>query len=271
LLIREYKIKRFLIPFLIFSILIALVLILVFGENLINDTILFQVKNTGTKIYQEYFTSQYLSIGLFFIFLGLLSAVYAFQSKNKTLLLFSVYPIVADITMFFLFREIYYHYFLINLPLYAISIGKTFTESKDKIIQLSILVILVLSIVSNIPTIDFYLNPKYSERYYSIANFIENKTSINDSIFGEPVITNYVSFITNRRISSNYLDSFMRHLIFEGEQNVVNNLERDKPKIVIESDNYFLSNPSFRSFILNNYNFERKFEGLPNYSIYFIK
>jgi len=271
LFIKNYKIKKFLIPFLIFSVITALVLILIFGENIINNTIIFQIKNTGIPISQEYFTFQYLGIGLFFIFLGLLSSVYAFQSKNKILMLFSLYPVITDVVIFFLFREIAYHYFLINLPLYVVSIGKTFTISKDKIVQITIPVILILSISSNIPTIDFYLNPLYAERYYSIAIFVENKTSYNDSIFGEPAITSYVSFVTNRRISSDYLDSYMRHLIFEGEENVVNNLEKDKPRIIIEMDNYFLSNPSFRSFILNNYKFERKFEGIPNYSIYVLK
>jgi Gpi18-like mannosyltransferase len=271
IIIKKYKLRRFLISFLILSIIAASSLILIFGENIIRDTVIFQVKNTGVKASQEYFTFQYLSIGLFFIFLGLLSAVYAFRSKDKTWLLFSLYPVIADVMIFFLFKEIAYHYSLINLPLYAISIGKAFKMSKDKIVQLSIFIILALSILSNIPTIDFYLNPSYAERYYSIENFIENRTSPDDSIFGEPTITNYVSFVTARRISSDYLDSFPRHLIFEGEQNIVKNLERDKPKIIIDSDNYFLSNPYFNSFMQNNYKFEKRFEGIPNYSLYVIK
>jgi len=271
IIMKNYKIKTFLISFLLISIIASLFLILIFGENIIKDTIIFQIKNTGVRESQEYFTSQYLGIGSFFIFLGILSSAYTIKSKNKVLTLFSIYPIIADIIIFFLIREIAYHYFIINLVLYMIPIGKAFSISKDKIFKISILVILLLAILSNIQTIDFYLNPKYSERYYSIASFIENSTSVNDSIFGEPVITNYISFEANRRISSNYLDSYLRHLKFEGEQKVVENLEKDKPKIFIEMNNYYLSNSYFRDFILNNYVFERKFEGIINYSIYKLK
>lgn len=270
LIIKKYEVKKFLITFLIISIITVLILILIFGENFINDTLIFQVKNTGSRISQDYFTFQYLSIGLFLIFLGLLSFVYALHSKNKILLLFSIYPLLADIIIFILIREIAYHYFLISLPLYAIAIGKVFAASKDKIVQIFIPIILILALLTNIPTIDFYLNPKYAERYYSIASFIANSTSTNDSIFGEPVITNYVSFVTNRRISSNYYDSYLRHLSFEGEQKVIENLEKDKPKIFIEMEDYYSSNSYFREFIINNYNFEKKLEGIPNYSIYIL-
>ena len=268
LIIKKHKIKKFLFSFVLISILSAIVLILIFGENIIKDTIIFQIKNTGTGMPKEYFISQYLSIGLFFIFLGLLSTIYALRSKNKILLLFSIYPIISDIIIFFLFREIAYHYFLINLPLYIIAIGKILTISKDKIVQITILIILVLSVFTNIPTIDFYLNPKYAERYYYLTSLIENKTSINESIFGEPVITNYISFVTNRKISSNYLDSYLRHLAFEGEPKVIENIQRDKPKIIIDMENYYMSNPYFKDFISNNYVFEEELKGTPNYLIY---
>jgi len=271
LIIKRIKIKKFLLTFLLFSIIISSALILIFDQNIITDTIIFQIKNTGNRISQEYFISQYLSIGMFFIFLGFLSAVYAYQTKNKFLLLFSVYPIISDIIIFFLFREIAYHYFIISLPLYAIAIGKALLSAKDKIIQISIIAILALALLSNVPTIDFYLNPKYAERYYSIASFIENNTAANDSIFGEPVAVSYASFVTNRRISSNYLDSYLRHLTFEGEDKVIKNIEKDKPQIFIEMESYYSSNPYFRDFLFKKYDFDRKLEGIPNYSIYRLK
>jgi Gpi18-like mannosyltransferase len=271
ILIRKYKIKKFLLSFLFFSIITALVLILFFGENLINDTVIFQIKNTGTRISQEYFTFQYLSIGLFFIFLGILSTIYSIQIKDKKLLLFSLYAVLTDVIILFLVREIAYHYFLLSMPLYAISIGKTLTTFKDKIIRISIFAILFLSILTNIPTLDFYLNSTYAERYYSMAIFIKNKTSVNDSIFGEPVVTNYISFVTNRTISSDYLDSYLRHLEFEDEEKVIENLEKNKPKFFIEMESYYSSNSYFKEFISGNYSLEKELEGTPKYSIYEMK
>ena len=269
--LKNYKIKKFLIQFLTVSIILSFILILIFGENIINDTITYQIKNLGvSKTSESYFTFQYLSIGFFLIFLGLISVIYAYIQKDKILILLSLYPLLTDALIFFTFKEIAYHYFLLNLPLYTIAIGRVFTICKDKIVQIAIFMIIVLSIITNFQTIDFYLNPIYSERYYYITNFIENKTSISDSIFGEPVITNYVSFLTNRRISSYYLDSYMRHFIFEGEDSVIINLEKDKPKIFIDMDTYYFSNPYFKDFMTENYVFENKFEGIPNYSIYIL-
>jgi hypothetical protein len=214
---------------------------------------------------------QYLGIGLPFIFLGLISTAIALREKDKIFITLSIYPLIADIIIFLSLKTILYHYFLISLPLYVMSISKAFSVCKDRVIRIAMLAILFLSIISNFQTFDFYLNPRYAERYYEIADFIKDRTLPNESIFGEPVITNYVSFVTNRRISSNYLDSYLRHLVFEDEKNVIKNLDKDKPRIIIEMDGYYLSNPHFRNFILNNYVFERRFEGTPNYSIYRLK
>jgi len=150
-------------------------------------------------------------------------------------------------------------------------IGKSFYECDDKVIKVVIPIFLVLSIIANRQTLDFYLNPVYAKRYYQIVDFVENRTSLDESIFGEPVITNYISFITDRRISSNYFDSYLVSLKFEGEKNVIKRLEKDKPKIFIETNHYYSFNPHFRSFITNNYILEKKFKGVPNYSIYTLR
>jgi hypothetical protein len=148
--------------------------------------------------------------------------------------------------------------------------GRVFTSSNDILIKIAIPLILSFAILLNLSTIDFYLNPRYSEKFYYAAEFIMNNTSGNDTIFGEPVITNYVSFTTGREIASNYLDSYIQHLKFEGEEKVVERLKENKPKVFIEMKNYYFST-SLKDFIQENYVLEKEIKEMPNYFLYKIK
>jgi 4-amino-4-deoxy-L-arabinose transferase-like glycosyltransferase len=270
LYLRKQKFKIFLFWFFSTFTISILLLILIFGSNYIGQTILYQL---FSKVYAGTLgiEMQYWSIGYFFLFLSLVSIVVAYANKDKILLLFASTSIIADMIILFSLKLFFYHYFLISLAFCIMAVGRTLIISKEWIIKVFIPIILLLAILNNIQTIDFYLNPKYAERYYSMVNLIENSTSVNDSIFGEPVATNYVSFVTSRKISSNYLDSYLQHLIFDDEQKVIENLEKNKPKIFIEMENYYSSNPTFSKFLSENYVLERKFEGIPNYSVYKIK
>ena len=115
------------------------------------------------------------------------------------------------------------------------------------------------------------MNPIHAERLYSTAEFITNNTSEEDSVFGEPVLTNYVSFVTDRHMASNYYDSYIRYLVFEGEEKVIEKLRGDMPKFIIEMKGYYLVNPFFRDFVIENYELEKNIEGVPNYSLYKVK
>jgi 4-amino-4-deoxy-L-arabinose transferase-like glycosyltransferase len=266
--VKKLKLKRFLFVFFSLSLVLLSLMFLIFGWNCINQTILFHIVSKVITKWMEKLVWQYLSMGFFTFFLGLISIYVAFDKKDKLLLLFSVYPLIIDMIIFFGLNYIAYHYFLISLSFIAIATARALTVSKDKLLYLIIPVILILSLTSNFKTIDFYLNPIHAESLYSAAEFIANNTSEEDSIFGEPVLTNYVSFVTDRRMGSNYYDSYLRHLIFEGEEKVIQSLNRDKPKFIIEAGDYYLSNVYFRDFILNNYEFVKDFEGTPRYSIY---
>lgn len=267
LYLRKQKVKTFLIwGFPIFFISILL-MIFIFGSSYFEQTVSYQIFSKISTDASEV-QMQYWSIGYFFFFLSLISAIVMYTNKDKALLLFALISLITDMMILFGLKLIFYHYFLISLAFCVMAVGRVLMLSKDWIVKIIIPIILLLAILSNTPTLDFYLNPAYAERYYSMASFIENSTSTNNSIFGEPVITNYVSFVSNRRISSNYLDSYLSHLIFEGEEKVIGNLNKDKPNIIIEMDSYYLSNSYFRNFIMSNYAFERKFEGISSYSIY---
>ena len=271
LYIRKQKIKNFLISFFMTSLLSGLLLLYVFGRTYIDQTVFYQMFSKVILNVSETQGMQYWGIGFFFLFLALISAFVAYMKKDRILLLFATIPLIADIIILLGLRLVYYHYFLISLVFCVIAIDRVLTVSKDWIVRFAILVILLLSITSNIRTIDYYINPSHAEKFYSTAEYIMNNTSEEDAIFGEPVMTNYVSFVTGRRISSDYPDSYLRHLIFEGEDKIIHNLNEDKPKFFIEMEGYYLSNSYFKDFVLDNYRLEKNIEGAPNYSIYVMK
>jgi hypothetical protein len=243
---------------------------LIFGPHYTEQTISYQLfsKTYANALEIE---MQYWNIGYFFLFLSLISLVIAYSKKDKILMLLAAIPLIADMIILFSLKLFFYHYFLISLAFCTMAVGRALIISKERIIKIFILIILLLAILGNVQTIDFYLNPKYAERYYSMVNFIENNTSFNDSIFGEPVATNYISFVINRRISSNYLDSYLQHLIFDGEQKVIENLENNKPKFFFEIKDYYMTNIYFKDFISNNYVLENESIGTPDYLIYRLK
>jgi len=266
LYLKKGKTKSFLILFFGLSLLSLLLLFLLFGPNYITQTVSYHLFSKTQLVAQ----TQYWGIGLFFSFLALISAFVAYVEKDRILLLLALTPLIADSVILLILRQIFYHYFLISLPFCVMALSRVLIFSKDRITKLIIPIILLLSIILNMPTIDFYLNPIHAEKFYYVAEFVKNNTSENDKIFGEPIATNYVSFITGRKIAGNYLDSYLPHLVFEGEQRVLDDIEKDRPKLVIEMDGYYLSNPIFRNSISNNYNLERRFEGIPRYSIYIL-
>jgi 4-amino-4-deoxy-L-arabinose transferase-like glycosyltransferase len=269
LYLRKQKIKKFIISFVSITFISGFVLLSIFGRNYINQTIFYH-------IFSKTFTTtetqglQYWGIGYFFFFLSLISAFIGYTKNDRIVLLFAIIPLITDLTILFGLRLVFYHYFFISLAFCILATGRTFTSSNDILIKIAILIILLSSIIFNLNTIDFYLNSRYSEKFYYIAEFVTNNTSVNDVIFGEPVITNYVSFTTGRNIASNYLDSYLQHLKFEDEEKVVEKLEENKPKIFIEMKGYYFST-SLKGFIQENYVLEKEIKGIPNYFLYRIK
>jgi len=268
LYLRKNKSKRFLISFILtFSVLITLILS-IFGSDYVNQTISYHVFSKVAVSTPKSQGMQYWGMGYFFLFLSLISGFIAYTKKDKLVLLFSLTSLIADILILLGLKLIFYHYFFISLAFCVIATGRTLILSRDWIIRIMISIILFLSIVSNTTTLDFYLNPSYAKKYYSIGEFIQNNTSEHDKIFGEPVVTNYVSFVTGRKISSGYLDSYLQHLMFEGEEGVIQNLDKEKPKFIIEMENYFMGNSYFMNYITKNYKFKIKIAGTPSYFIY---
>lgn len=269
LCLKKLQWKKFLLSFIFSTSILSLIVLFIFGYDYVNQTLLYHVSSKVVEVHVQ--KAQYWEIGYFFFFLSLISSFIAYRRNDNLLLLFALTPLISDLLILSIFKLVFYHYFLISLAICALGIGRTFSLSEDRFVKVSILVILSLSIALNLETIDFYTNPHHAKKYYSLVEYIANKTSEEDKVFGEPVATNFVSFLTGRGISSDYLDSYLQHLIFEGEEKVIQRIEGDKPRIFIEMEGYYLSNPRFKDFVLRNYVLEKKLEGVPAYSLYMLK
>lgn len=270
---KKKEIKKFFIYFLIVFSAVLLLFTQIFGHNFINDTIIF---HTESKVsVTQPFTMQYWSFNLPILFLVLISIILGITKKDKILVYLSIIPLVIDLILLMNLKVIFYHYFLLSLPFYAMVIARAFTSSKDQILRGFIILILILAIYSNFKTIDYYINPSNASRMIEIDNFVNKNSGKDDKIFGEPSLTNYISFISDRKISSDYLDSYMQHMVFEGTDKVVKNLEKDKPKFVIEvrlqDKNYYLEEPNLKSFILGNYKNVFNSSGIPEYLVFQLK
>jgi hypothetical protein len=261
---KQKTLKFFVYSIILFSISLFL-LVFIFGKQYIFQTIFYHFQKVGVS---EPFSSQYWQFGYFTFFLSLISAFISYTEKKKIFLLFSLIPLIVDSFLLVFLKINFYHYFLLSLPFCILASAKVWKDSKSKIIKLIIQTIILISIFSNLATLDFYLNPMYTRKFCEIVDFVENYTTKNETIFGEPVATNYASFILERKISGNYFDSYLSHLKFEGEEKVVEKLNEEKPKVFIEmefeGEYYFLSDPSFQNF-LKEYRIKKTVEGIPTY------
>jgi hypothetical protein len=70
------------------------------------------------------------------------------------------------------------------------------------------------------------------------VNYTIQLSKKDDLIFGEPRTINYISFVTNRKIVGNFLDSDLKHINFEGRERVINIIRTAKPKLIIADKNY---------------------------------
>jgi hypothetical protein len=265
--LRKKKIKNFVSNFSIASSLIFLIILLIFGYNFIDDTILFQVFSKMTYTQTPKLIYQYISLGFFTMFLALISAFLCYEKKDKTLLLFSFYPLIINLLILVSLKIVFYHYFLFAVPLVMIATSKTFLTSKYKILKPFLVTVVLLSLISNYVTIDFYLNPEFSKDFYSMADFIENNTLKNDNMFGPSAIIYYVSFTKDIPVTKTQSKSFLSYEVYLNERDVIENLDNEKPKFIID-DGLYSSNPHFSVYLQNKYELKKIVKGFENYFIY---
>jgi len=239
-LYKKKSLKYFLAYFIFISFVLFLAIYSFFGFNFIIDTVIYHFgSNIKLSLGLTNWIWQYLSLGFFANFIAIISLTFGYFKKDYKLMLFSVYPLFYDITIILIFKQIIYHYFAFALPLLAISFGRTFSQSKFIDLKLFLFLILLLSFVTNFKSLVYYFDRNKNLVFDEIANYTLEFTEENDLIFGEPRIINYVSFVAKRRIVNNYFDSDLKHLNFEGLEKVVEEVKKDKPKIIVADANHY--------------------------------
>jgi len=265
--LKKFNLKRFLFLFILSTFFTFMIIYSFFGDEFIRETILFQIyarflSTTSKSIFQ------YFNFGFFTFFLCIISTIVALTRKDKLLMLFSLYPILIDSLLFLFFRNIVYHYFLLSLPFIAMATAKAFLISKEMTIKFFIILVFILAYYTNLPTLDFYLNPKNSENIYQVRDWIQSKILDGEKIFGEYSIVSYISLSTNIPVAANRFDTYLDYMKFEGIAKIIEELEKDKPKFIIDLNDYLISDVNFGEYIHKNYMLKKIFLGIPSYSVY---
>ena len=237
---KRKEVKKFLVLVLSTSIVILFVLYTLFGSNFIIDTVFYHFEsNIKIPLSLANWIWQYFSLGFFTIFISLLSLTFGYFKKDYKIMLFSAYPLIYDLIVLLIFRQVIYHYFAFALPLIFIVFGKVFSSSKFKEVKIFLILILALSIFTNLQSLIYYFDESINSAFVEVVNYTLENTEKDDLIFGEPRMINFVSFVTNRKIVNNYFDSDLKHLNFKGLEKVVSEIKEAKPKIIIADANFY--------------------------------
>jgi len=239
-LYKKRSLKYFLTYLIFISFGLFLTIYSFFGFNFIRDTILYHFEsNIKLSLGLANWVWQYFSLGFFTEFISIICLIFGFFKKDYKLMLFSAYPLFYDITILLLFRQVIYHYFDFALPLLAISFGRAFSQSKFIELKIFLIFILLLSLFTNFKSLIYYFDKNKNFVFDELVNYTLEFTQKDDVIFGEPRTMNYVSFVANRRIVNNYFDSDLKHLNFEGLEEVIEEVKKAKPKIIVADENYY--------------------------------
>lgn len=205
---KSHNKKKFLISAFLFMIIGFSFMFLLFGFDFITDTVFFHFSKFGERDFS--FIKDYVSLNLF-----LLIPLFLFKRDKSFLLV-----LFADLLVMILFKAPFYHYFLISIPFYAVLLS----EMKDR---KTVIICILFGLFINLSTINYYNAP--NSLFSESDSFFVN----NSIVFGEPIVTNYLSFANKARILDDVFDSFPQHL--ESEQIVFSN----SPDFIINGEDYY--------------------------------
>lgn len=203
-------------------LVVGLIFLIILGENFIIDTVYYHLQvNVSTNI--AVWINQYLTLGFFTTFLSITAIMFSRIKKDQKILLFALYPIIYDAIIILILNAVIYHYFIIVLPFVFIAAANVLSKSNDYMIKGVLVIIMLFAIVSNINSITFFLDEKNHEIFPESLNNINE----NEIIFGEPRITNYISFVTDAKIANNYYDSGSKFFLFTGSEKIYDNVNKE--------------------------------------------
>jgi len=257
--------KKFLIFLVLNLTFLSAIFLLIFGFNFIKDTVFYHFEsNIKLPISLANWILQYLSLGFFTLFICFISLVFGYFKKDFMLLAFSIFILFYDITILLIFRQVIYHYFAFAIPFLSIVFGRIFYASKFLELKFFIILILLLSIISNYRSLIYYFDYTKNLVFDDAANYTLKLSEKDDLIFGEPRVVNYVSFVTGRKIVNNYFDSDLKFINFYGRDKVLNEIEKAKPKLLFVDNQHY----SFLGPILNNYKLIKEWNVPEYYHLY---
>jgi len=166
-------------------------------------------------------------------------------------------------------KTLAYHYFLYTLPFVALCFSYSFFSAKSLFIRIFLLTTLILSLISASRSIDFYLNKERSKFIEEIANYVASNVC-NEKIWGEPTIVSYIVFSKNIPQAFNYNDPYIDYWRYLSEEKVIEVLEREKPKFIIDMNSYLMKSRKFSEFINKYYVLDKTFEEREAKIFYFI-
>ena len=225
--IKKKEVKKTFGRVAIFSLLVFLSLIGVFGMNYIEDTILYHLK---ANVYPRfYIPKEYALIGSFEIILASFLFLNDFFVGKRKFVNFLIYIILYHFLLLITLKNNSYHYFIFVSPFLYLFTGLFFQSSQTKFFKSFIILIIFLSLLVNFPS------QEKIESYNKIMKECSNivKTS-NETIFGEPYITNYISFVKGNKVMNNFFDTTVRFIRYLGRGKIENLINEKKPEIVFD-------------------------------------
>ena len=273
------RFRRFFLYSIAITVFLFAIFYLLFGFNYVRDTIFFHILAKTNLGNSSEFNFPLLESNLEFdfplIIFSLVAIAFSLRKKEKTLVMLAALPIAFDIVLFLVIKNPVYQYFLFALPFYAFVAGNLFVKINDKIFRMLIFGIIFFSIFSNIVTIDYFLNPLHSKKYFEIADFIAKNSVNTDKVVGEPSVASFVAFTQNVSVPVKYTDLFIGHVIFECPSDFISVMKSEKPKFVIEAyslnSSYYFRFPEIEQYVVQHYNSALNTTGIPNYYVYQIK
>jgi len=124
------------------------------------------------------------------------------------------------------------------LPFIFIAFGETLVKSKLSVVKISLLTILIFSLFTNLTSLNFYFNVNENKVFDELVDYTLINTNQDDLIFGSAIPTNYVSFVSNRKIVGNYFDSDLKFISFYGKERVLRDVKNSEPRLIFATQSY---------------------------------
>lgn len=216
-------VKKVLLLFSILSSIFFLVFIIIFGKNYLIHTMFYHLNVNVRKTFPNFhflLNSQIIYTLILVAFLNLFVV-----SKNKKADFLFLYAFLYYFLLVFLFKDVILRYWYLTYPFVCFLCSKIITSQKTYFPTIFVLLTFLLNIIANVK--EFFPN-EYDKL---LIQFTEYK---NYTLFGDPYITNYLSFSYNSKIVNNTFDINIRTLEYLGKDYLLNVIKKEKPEVVFD-------------------------------------